>query len=85
MKYYLSLNEMMDDEEFNGSLDEAMEKADDMACYTQQNIRIYADDKRDTLVAERRWYGVEPDDEVAEGDIINLGKFGYYDEWYVID
>lgn len=85
MKYYLSLNSMMDDEEIDGSLDEAMAKADEMACYTQQNIRIYADDKRDTLVAERRWYGVEPDDEVSEGDIISFGKFGYYDEWYVID
>ena len=76
---------MIDDVEFDGSLEEAMTKADEMACYTQQNIRIYADDKRDTLVAERRWYGVEPDDEVSEGDIISFGKFGYYDEWYVID
>lgn len=84
MKYYLSLNEIMDDEEFNGSLDEAMAKADEMACYTQQNIRIYADDKRDTLVAERRWYGVEPDDEVSWRDIIGFGKFGYYDEWYIL-
>ena len=84
MKYYLSLNEMMDDEEFKGSLDEAMLAADKMACYTQQNIRIYADDKRDTLVAERRWYGLEPDAEASENDIISFGKFGYYAEWYII-
>ena len=36
---------MIDDVEFNGSLEEAMTKADGMACYTQQNIRIYADEK----------------------------------------
>lgn len=75
---------MIDDEEFNGSLDEAMAKADEMACYTQQNIRIYADEKRDTLTAERRWYGVEPDDEIAEGDIISFGKFGFYDAWFIL-
>lgn len=81
--YYLSLNNLMNDIEFNGTIDEAMAKADELAGYTQQDIRIYADDNRDNLVAERRWYGVEPDDEVSEGDIISLGKFGYYDEWYI--
>ena len=84
MKYYLSLNSMMEDEEFNGSLEDAMAKADEIACYTQQNIRIYADDKRDALAAERCWYGVEPDNEVSEGDIISFGKFGYYGEWYTL-
>ena len=84
MKYYICLNEMIDDVEFNGSLEDAMTKADGMACYTQQNIRIYADEKRDMLAAERRWYGVEPDDEFAEGDIISFGKFGFYDEWYIL-
>ena len=75
---------MIDDVEFNGSLEDAMTKADEMACYTQQNIRIYADEKRDMLAAERRWYGVEPDDELAEGDIISFGKLGFYDEWYTL-
>ena len=75
---------MIDDVEFEGSLDEAMAKADGMACYTQQNIRIYADEKRDILIAERRWYGVAPDDEIAEGDIISFGKFGFYGEWYTL-
>lgn len=75
---------MMEDEEFEGSLDEAMAKADGMACYTQQDIRIYADEKRDILIAERRWYGVESDDECSEGDIISFGEFGYYDEWYIL-
>ena len=75
---------MIDDVEFEGSLDEAMTKADEMACYTQQNIRIYEDEKRDILAAERRWYGVEPDDECAEGDIISFGKSGYYGEWYTL-
>ena len=64
--------------------EEAMAKADEMACYTQQNIRIYADEKRDMLVAGRCWYGVEPDDECSEGDIISFGKFGHYDEWYIL-
>ena len=84
MKYYICLNEMIDDVELDGSLEEAMAKADEMACYTQQNIRIYADEKRDMLVAGRCWYGVEPDDECSEGDIISFGKFGYYDEWYIL-
>ena len=84
MKYYLSLNSMMEDEELEGSLEEAMAKADRMACYTQQDIRIYADEKRDILAAERRWYGVEPDSELAEGDIISFGKFGFYGEWYTL-
>ena len=84
MKYYICLNEMIDDVEFNGSLDEAMAKADEMACYTQQNIRIYADDKRERLVVERRWYGVEPDNEASWRDIISFGKFGYYEEWYTL-
>ena len=75
---------MIDDVELEGSLEEAMAKADEMACYTQQNIRIYADEKRDMLVAGRCWYGVEPDNEIAEGDIISFGKFGYYDEWYIL-
>ena len=84
MKYYICLNEMIDDVEFDGSLEEAMTKADEMACYTQQNIRIYADEKRDILVADRRWYGVEPDAEESEGNIISFGKFGFYDEWYIL-
>lgn len=84
MKYYICLNEMIDDVEFDGSLDAAMEKADEMACYTQQNIRIYADDKREKLVAERRWYSVELDDEVSWRNVINFGKFGYYEEWYIL-
>lgn len=84
MKYYICLNEMIDDVEFDGSLEEAMAEADKMSCYTQQNIRIYADAKRDKLVTERRWYGVEPDGECADGDIISFGNFGYYDEWYIL-
>lgn len=75
---------MIDDVEFEGSLEEAMAEADKMSCYTQQNIRIYADAKREKLAAERRWYGVALDDEVAEGDIISFGKFGFYDEWYTL-
>lgn len=84
MKYYLSLNSMMDDEEFEGSLEEAMAEADEMSCYTQQNIRIYADAKREKLAAERHWYGTAFDGEYPEGNIISFGKFGYYDEWHTL-
>ena len=81
--YYLSLNYSMNDIEFNGTLDEAIVKADKLAGYTQQDIRIYADDNRDNLVAERRWHDWCADDEAIYRDIINLGINGYYDEWYI--
>ena len=84
--YYICMNQWMEDEEFVcGSLKQAMKRADKEACYTQQDILIYGDENRENLIAYRRWYGVEPDEDEKETDIISYGKFGYYSEWNEID
>ena len=81
--YYLSLCSKINDFEFKGSLDEAMEKADRLACYTKEDIIIYADNNRDNLVALRRWHDYCADEDALYRDIINFGIKGYYDEWYI--
>ena len=64
------------------SLSIAMGKADEGACYTQQDIDIYNDE--DVLVAKRKWWGVQYEEENEElrcDNPIIFGTFGYYDDW----
>ena len=80
MKYYICMNRYMNDEEFEGDLYDAMKAADEMSCYNQQDIKIFADGERQNLVAIRPWCGCTPDDDCGS-DIISYGDFGYYGEW----
>ena len=59
MKYTIDYNTGITDE-FEGTLAEAKAEADENVCYTQQNIDIL--DENDTVVATRKWWGVEYDE-----------------------
>lgn len=68
-------------------LDDAIEYANNQACYIQEDIVIY-NSKEETYeneVMRRCWYGVafNPDlyEDGEDADIISFGSFGYYDEW----
>lgn len=85
-KYYIRYGTGAGDEEVEGTLAEAMRKADEGAAYTQHNIEIY---QRGSLhVAVRHWFGVsfDPNDEanryITADDVIEIGD-GYYDAWKV--
>ena len=55
---------------------------DENVNYTQQNIDIL--DENDSVVATRKWWGVQYDennDDVFEEDPISYGKLGYYTSW----
>lgn len=81
MKYTIDHNTGITDE-FEGTLAEAKAEADENVCYTQQNIDIL--DENDSVVATRKWWGVQYDennDDVFEEDPISYGKFGYYTSW----
>lgn len=72
------------DEELYQTLDAAMEEADECAAYTQQTITILElDGDSEKPAAERRWYGVAPEKDKLEEDIIAFGDFGFFDEWYI--
>lgn len=82
MKYFVKHNYLMDADEYEGlTLEEVMQKADDKAAYTQQDIVIYDENKDE--VARRQWYGVSPLVDVVDddADIIQFGDFGYFGEW----
>lgn len=81
MKYTIDYNTGITDE-FEGTLSEAKAEADKNVCYTQQNIDIL--DENDAVVATRKWWGVEYDEnneDIYEEDPISYGKFGYYSSW----
>lgn len=80
--YYIDLNYLMEREEFDGTLEEAMSKADEQIGYTQQDARIY--DDNDDLVAIRHWNEV-PYEEGEEEDCIPFGSFGFYSPWEKLD
>ena len=81
-KFYIDYNTGAGNEWVSGTLEEAMQRADDGVAYTQQNVCILneAGDK----VAERCWIPVEMNPDTYEGDIdqtISYGSFGFYDNW----
>lgn len=68
--------------ELEGTLEQAMQTADDIAGYTQRNIIIFDEDGKE--ITRRNWWGVayDPDEtEDAEGEVIQFGSFGYYGAW----
>lgn len=80
--YYINYHTGAGDET-SDTLEQAMEIADDGACYTQQNITI--EDDNGNVIAERTWYGVQASQEDLEDeeDIIDFGSFGHYGPWVV--
>ena len=81
MKYIIDYNTGIT-EEFVGTLSGAKAEADKNICYTQQNIDIL--DENDSVVATRKWWGVQYDEnneDMYEEDPISYGKFGYYSSW----
>lgn len=81
-EYYIKYNTGAGDVIITGTLEEAQTEADSSSAYTQKNIDIYDSDGE--IVATRRWYGVAPDEEDEERNIIRFGDFGFYDAWEVI-
>lgn len=73
--------------EVASTLEEAMEKADDMAAYTTENITIESGWE---TVAIRRWCGIAYDAvameeaDIAEKNPIVFGDFGYYSDWEIL-
>jgi outer membrane phospholipase A len=81
MKFYIDYGTGSGNFVFEGELKEAMRAADEGVNYTQENVKIFAEDGED-LLAMRSWWGTQADDE-DNPEIISYGKYGYYDAWYV--
>lgn len=62
-----------------GTLDDAMQAADDGAAYTQQDITIEWGDGN--AIARRTWYGVPYDPEIDLSDNPICIGGGYYSDW----
>lgn len=83
MKYYINYHTGAGNEWFEGTIEQAMERADDGAGYTQQNITI--EDERGREVARRTWWGTEFNPFMAEEselDVIQFGEYGHYGAWH---
>lgn len=81
--FYIKYHTGVEDETAE-TLQEAMDIADDGACYTQEDITI--EDDAGNVVATRYWNGVkwsEDEDDDCVGDVIPFGDFGYYTGWYI--
>ncbi len=61
------------------TIEEAMIKADENACYTQKNITIT--DENGKTIATRYWYGTKYDKNEPEENPIIFGDFGFYGDW----
>lgn len=77
-KYLINYGTGAGNFEFEGTLDEVKTEADKGIAYTQTDCNILLDGE---VVAMRRWWGVEVEDEYKTDDIIDFGKFGYYEKW----
>ena len=81
MKYTIDYNTGIT-EEFVGTLADAKAKADANVNYTQQSINII--DENDTVVATRKWWGVQYDennDHVHEEDPLRNSNPGHSTSW----
>ena len=78
-KYHVNYNTGAGDFTVNGTLEEAMAKADEKACYTEKDIEIY--NKEGDVVAMRCWIGPYFVNECDQKDPISFGKFGFYEDW----
>lgn len=88
--YYISMNHLLDGEEYIGTLEDAMKYADTKASYNQEDMLIFGENGNEeysndeyNLIARRRWYGVEIGDDESEKECISFGKFGHYGEWEI--
>ncbi len=73
--YYINWNNGLIDE-FEGTLEEAKEFADEYSAYTQCDISI--EDENQEKILTRFWYGVQATEE--DEDIIEIGN-GFYGSW----
>ena len=68
-----------------GTLQDAMDRADDGARYTCRGIDI--NDREGNLIAARRWYSIpycgEENPDYYEENPIIFGSHGYYGDWEV--
>lgn len=79
--YYVDYCNGVSKIEVYGSLYKAFDIADNYASYTQKDIVIK--DKNDTIVAIRKWFGVDYNDEDDSVRIYDplVIENGYYDDW----
>ena len=77
--YYINYHTGVEDDTAE-TIEQAMQIADDAACYTQQKITI--EDENGNAVMTRYWCGVEydPDEHDCE-DPICFGSYGFYRDW----
>ncbi|MDP4153199.1 MAG: hypothetical protein Q8865_07170 [Bacillota bacterium] len=78
MKYIVNYHTGFGDFNVEGSINQAKQRADDEATFTQQPISI--DDEFGTEVIHRHWnqklYGIQ----LSENPL-KFGEKGYYDDW----
>lgn len=79
MKFYVDYQTGAGNFEFEGTIDEVMHEAVERVSYTQQNVIIYDENRKEVAILP--WYGVQADgDDVITVDYSN---FGFYGEWLV--
>lgn len=78
-KYFINYSTGAGNEEYKGTLEGAMEKAEEGLAYTQESIGINNEDG--DQVAYLPWYGMQPSDD----DVVTcqFGSFGFYGEWVI--
>ncbi len=70
---------MKNDVEFTGTLEGAMERADELAECTQKDIVIML---KERTAAKRKWHGVEySENEPHQEKPICYPNIGYYSDW----
>lgn len=79
MTYYINYNTIPVYKADAATLAGAMAEADSGAAYTETNYSIQDESGRE--LATRYWYGIVPSAEDAERDIIEFGRYGFYDAW----
>lgn len=79
MKYYIDYCTGVGNEIVEGTLEQAMQVADEGAAYTQQDIKIFDEDH--DIVVIRRWIGVNFCNGYEAENPILFGSAGFYDDW----
>lgn len=86
-KYYVNFNTGTGNF-YADTIEEAMERADNEACYTQQHI-VICDSETNEVLYRRQWSGCRDEetenelieDDEFDSDLIVFGDFGFYDCW----
>ena len=85
-KYYIDLDTGAGNEWFDGSLEDAKERASEAATYARCGVAI--EDENGNIVAERDFRPVPFDGDYScykigkDADIVDFGVFGHLDAWY---